>query len=994
MQALSDIQHDGGIILDENRLLGYMHVWLPPSGLPQLLARAEIRSSNIDSANFISPREEFYLKPGDVPPPQGVPRHDTFTIPIPHVARSFGRAPQRFFPAEEAGLDALRSIDGNGQDVHIGLNDTGIDLLHPSFQRVDSIDNRVVPKVTAVIATGTINDNDIGWVKLRSPQAVYHRRLRAFGRLWKVPHDGDYRIGWLIRRVPTSGFTTPPTSYIDLSAAVLTDWKLQTAWVDTNGNGDFSDERALHEYRSPADIGWFGRIRGDQDDRIPFAVHFDLHERALKILIADPHGSIVASTMAANRLTGGLFDGAAPDAHIVEVYDNTNSSNIDAGLLTTLARPDVDLVSVSAGRGWAGTNGEFDRNLFSEASHAYGKLVMCLCAFSGGINVEDYQSTRELRLNRGLQDITHAYFHGFVFPRTADGLYNTIYAPSVSLIAENRFDPEAFPSKNGLSLSAGDVPEPYAPAGYGVGANNSPTISLVSGIVADLVGLARKYHISYTPSRMREALFLSARHASNVPAWLQGVGVIDGGAAWRLLQRLAILDHRYRGAIYFDVISADGTSFKPDAGPRMTSRVAGASQHGVFYITRRGGSVDAVPLVLTLSGDRNVTVWPTHIVSYKDRAMLIHYRTRTRAGLSLTFIKIGDGNSGTPMQLIPFSYISPDFSSKTTVHERTYRRILARRSIAFVADMASKGSQLSIATITIPVVNMVGPEDFLSFFETPLELDLMNPDVFAPTSRIDPAMNHVTGYGSTQLIRQYIIENKAGMSDVKLYFLSNRGYPEYETPAFPPPPNRPIVATLNVKDYSAYLAFSRDFTGTAIHAAMTGVSGIVRVVALGVTKKNSIATISRGYGHSDFSLSRDATDMRVDVHFPQTHGQFGTNGLLVVVHCTQVRASCSAIGSATLRNGSATLAVQDASKGAYTVLLFVPLFSQAHADVVVTIVGMHRRPLEAWSERHEGEQWSIGNVKPGDAVALELAEDSALNPSAAAYLPTLMPSGT
>src|SRR5439155_19555187 len=143
--------------------------------------------------------------------------------------------------------------------------------------------------------------------------------------------------------------------------------------------------------------------------------------------------------------------------------------------------------------------------------------------------------------------------------------------PSVSITADERFSP-------GLSAAA----HPPAPAGYLIGEHESPTVPVVSGAIGDLIGLAREHGIPHGPERLSQALYLSAHTSPLFPGWVQGVGVVDAGAAWTLLQRLAELDRRDGSAVHFDIASADGTPFLANAGPHPMVRTPGEIVRGTL----------------------------------------------------------------------------------------------------------------------------------------------------------------------------------------------------------------------------------------------------------------------------------------------------------------------------------------------------------------------------------------------------------------------------
>src|SRR5262249_14886513 len=126
---------------------------------------------------------------------------------------------------------------------------------------------------------------------------------------------------------------------VELSAGVLWSERKKSVWVDTDGDGDFSNNLPLADYAVKHDIAWFGKQEGADDNRIPFGVKIDVERSATYISIGGKHGAYIGGPLAGNRLTGGLFDGAAPSAQLIDIrWSGTKLPMILRGF----SRDDVD----------------------------------------------------------------------------------------------------------------------------------------------------------------------------------------------------------------------------------------------------------------------------------------------------------------------------------------------------------------------------------------------------------------------------------------------------------------------------------------------------------------------------------------------------------------------------------------------------------------------------------------------------------------------------
>jgi hypothetical protein len=886
------------------------------------------------------------------------------TAPLPNpvveqVAPSFGTlSPPPYFPAREAGLLPLRAIGGDGRGIRIGLVDEGVDIFHPGLQLAKDARGRIIPKIVK-----TVHDlagvGDQTWIAPEAWGTAIGHRIRAFGRDWVTPYDGQFALAHF--RQVVQGVA----SSSQLSGVALIDFDNREAWLDPTASGNFTKTPPAHDYRSRRDLAFWGQVSKSRDDRIPYTVVFDKATRAIELNIAGAHGTFVAGTMAANRWTGGLFDGAAPAAQIIDIPDLARPLT---DVLVAFARPDVDLVNRSGSLGYALAHPNLDpdvaRPVVQKAIEVYGKPIFCFCDIADAIDVWDYQSEQELRVNRRLQDLHGEFLTPAAFPE-ADGLSNVLHVPSVSLTTTYRVH-------NGTEK----LSEPPAPSGYAIGDNPSPTISLASGIGAVLLQLARARHIPLDVFRLQQALLLSSQPIAGYYTWQQGAGKVRADRAWRLIGRVAELETRRHIATRFTVVDGK-TGLRTDGGLYLAPR-PNVSISGTLRLAPSQLATHLNSYKLDTIGDPGFRVWPKHIDLGQDENALVHYRTPSFGGRALAFLVIRDARTGTPLQSFPLQYVGFDEPTTSEPGIETYRFVVPPRKGRQIVARLSPTAQLTSVSVDVPGAGpfIYGFPQTLMMWKAMASLRRLYGSGKAPTeyeravaknAGRDPSEFSSSGSAT---IRHYFAEFRSPKTDRIGILLDNRALPEYDVRGLPKPV--PEKTRITVRTFSTNVRLNQE----NVWITNTGSAGVMRLVALNaVAAPLRFSSRNGGMAVASIEIPKAAAQLNLSIQ-PQRAARRFT---VTLVRCDD--APSGTCTSLIVGSRQRSLVLHDVERGRY-VIVVIPEDSMLRAIAgTAVVIGSKQTPLENWRPRRNGEKWAIVNRRKDESsyVALQVF-DSPLNP--------------
>jgi hypothetical protein len=882
VSLIDDVASRSGNVLFADRRVGYARLLVDRTQLEML-----IRTKGLEYLSFpvtvpdraaLSAEETHFTNPSSI------------TIPIPHVSTAALASDGPFFATEEAGLAALwhRYPTGDGRGTTVAFIDAGIDLFHPALRAALTADGRVIPKVHDLLAVSQPGE-DSAWAQCVDEVTSTGRRIKWRGHEWITPYDGVFAIGVLARKLITVQGYFPKSDSFPIVVGVLWDRNRDKVFVDTNGNYDFSDEMELADYAVRQDVAFFGGKTGDEDNRVPFGIKLDTMKSAVRIFWGGPHGAM-AGPLAMNMLTGGLVNGAAPGAQVIDVYDVGEAI---PAFVSAASRPDVDVINRSGNIGPA-SDPEFNEMVAERTLSVYDKAMACYCSVSGAIDVRDWQNSAMLRYNRRIAAPWLPAVNGGTTFRP-DGLVNTVLAPSTSLIPRSRYAvyDEDLPSRASVA----------GPAGYEIGANPSPTVPVVAGILADLVGLARQYKIPYDAERLLDAIFTSAQLLPGFPTAQQGHGRVNAFGAWQQLQAMwHVEDIEAHELTKFRVARMRNGILKPVYG-FAASFSPGADRRETIWVKRIGGPTGARPYTLLLKGDPAYRLIDLSVKLAPFQPAPVRFTVERTPGGHLAFIQFIDKRSGVVFHEIPLQTRINEAPERVAAGTDQYTFTVQPRHCDDRFINIRSAYDASLLTISGPYV---GRTSFSETFVQDGRRRLLLDNVPVSVDAIDP-IHHVGPRQQSELLGV----NENVDASMRLH-ITNRSLPEYETAHSEPAPDVPISVTLTAALYRMAIRRSRETLD--LHNRLAKVVGslvYLRADEDHIELRKLETPLASG---SEITIPSGISAWRL-----LFKGASRTAGTLFAIHC-DVTDQCEAMANSEIRDGKAVVTIQASEPGKWTVV--------------------------------------------------------------------------
>ena len=888
--------------------------------------------------------------------PEPVPQIE---IPYPHVAKTL--APDGpYFASDVIGLTELwkQHPEADGRGTRVAVPDAGFDLLHPALQQARDADGKVVPKV-ADLGTLTTPDEDAGWVRFGATIDAYNGTFEAAGRIWITPAPGRYRFGIFKDTLALGPEDNTHTKKVSLSVGVLWNKQGDQVWVDTDGDGSFKNQRGLRDYDVAYDIDWFGIRKGDEDNRIPFGIKINSVQDAVYIRIGGEHGALVAGPLAANTWTGGLFDGVAPSAQLVD--EGLSRVSLVAGMVRMFARPDVDVINRSGGIGRPGYSGlsegieDFAQRVLEREVAMYQKPFVAYSAANGTIHVNDFAPAGTLKRNRQLPPP----YKDTIFSSVSDlpsGLLNVVLGVSTNLETESRYEPLDLRLSDGRKQSFDEKHfDPLAPDGYVIGSNNSPTIPVVSGIVADLISEAKREHIRYNAVRLNNAIFTGTRLLDGFPVSQQGYGPVNVAQSWNQLSKMTKADDPANPELtWFSVARKENGKFKQVEGFRVEVTHAGALVEGEIWVTRHGGYAGRRRYTFSLRGDDEGFELLDHEATLiRDKAARVRFRVTAVQGWNIALLGLRDVAGDVVMQDVPLSVRAPETPNKVAPGVDKYESAIPPLTSQYIYVRVGDDVQAARYVMRIPYT---GSRNISTRFGPGLRY---RTETSPPGESLDAA-HHV---GPMETLESLVANDAPGSQEI---LWENRGRPEYATQFDGPAPDVPIHAELTVTKYG--IAIKRERNSLAFTNKQAAINGKAELYDAVVKTESINGTGTHAMGEIDITLPDRLAQWRLRVT-PKTSVDRPAD--VYLENCSSKDARCYVAATEEITHTMKTLTIDKPAAGKWKIIIRSrdqvsrPINYTVHEALLTPAAA----PIEAEDSDHaSGDSWSISlPAKTGEA---------------------------
>src|SRR5262249_34101531 len=277
------------------------------------------------------------------------------------------------------------------------------------------------------------------------------------------------------------------------------------------------------------------------------------------------------------------------------------------------------------------------------ALEVYKKPFAACAGAPNSFNVMDYAGPELLRRNRQTSPPYVEYINGGVF-FCPDGLVNTIAAPSAQLGTESRYLPYDFVSEDGKRYNDKGKLQAFAPPGYSIGANPSPTIPVVSGVLAGIISEAKRQHVRYDGARLTQAVLTGARWIKGIPSTTQGYGLVNAAGAWEQLSRMASADDPANPVLTsFTAACIENGQRRIVNGFQADVPKAGGTLAGELWLTRSGGFDGGREYQLSVRGVEGIyQIVDEKVTFVRDHPERVRFKARLTPGLHVGFLQLKD----------------------------------------------------------------------------------------------------------------------------------------------------------------------------------------------------------------------------------------------------------------------------------------------------------------------------------------------------------------
>ncbi|MGZ3142606.1 S8 family serine peptidase [Lentzea chajnantorensis] len=611
--AVNDLKALGATVQKTEKDVDYVKVTIPRDNAAKAAKLASVSTVDVDGLIQL-----------DDPRPQGMEQPAPQKAPDAKTPRT-----NPYMPTQDtqAAQFATAHPKWDGRGTTIAVIDSGIDLENPALQTTSTGERKIIDWYNA----NATNSGDGTWVAMTKTGRV--GKFTEGGREWTAPATGGpYSFGLFsetagdlsLSNSETGGDINRDGDRVD-SFGVIQDITTKEVFVDTDGDGNFTNNARMIDYKVKKDVGFFGTDNPATDvvDRVAFVVQTDrsVYDNQgtpyVNLGIAGAaHGTHVAGITAAHKMFDGKMAGAAPGAKLMAIKaclstPSCTSSGLIDGVLYA-ARNGADVVNISIGGLPALNDGNNARaELYNRTINEYNVQLFISAGNSGAgantvgdpsvatdaVSVGSYITKETWLSNYGSKTEQKQSLHGFSSrgPAEDGGFKPNIIAPGSAISTTPRWQ------------APGPVAGTYAlPPGYAMFNGTSMAAPQATGAAALLVSAYKAEHNGERPTsaELRYAIQRSANYVKTLGAYEQGAGLFNTNAAWSLLDKHAKPNKLNVSVPVNTVLS--GLLATPNVGVGIHDRegvTVGQEYTRVYTLTRTTGEDHVEGWRVTWKGD-------------------------------------------------------------------------------------------------------------------------------------------------------------------------------------------------------------------------------------------------------------------------------------------------------------------------------------------------------------------------------------------------------
>lgn len=444
---------------------------------------------------------------------------------------------------EIGAADFTLESGADGRGVIVAVIDTGVDAAHPDLKKTTTGETKIVDWVD--FTDEGLVDTRYKSVKVDGYINTIKGRVKIGGIESK---SGTYYYGFLYEsQLDKRGFIEMDLNRDgdneDFFLVLVTDPNIpgfyDTVYVDTDGDGDLTNEIAMKVYSKGHQVNYFGRDNQttEEVEMSSFVIaHIEPNGQKVKIgFDGNGHGTHVAGIIGAN----GKVTGVAPGAKIMALKALRSSGDGSwdsiSRAMEYAATMGADVINISIGTLLSsGSGANVQAQKINYLSSRYN-VVFVIAAGNNGpgigtsltpgdrveaITVGAYISSEIWKLNYNCDVKSEGlWYFSAMGPRLDGSITPNVIAPGSAVSTVNIWDNGGYFLLDGTSMAA-----PH-----------------VSGSIALLINRAKEENISCNYQTLRRALEMGARFLDGYTTAEQGFGLIDVKRAWEHLKNLKSL---------------------------------------------------------------------------------------------------------------------------------------------------------------------------------------------------------------------------------------------------------------------------------------------------------------------------------------------------------------------------------------------------------------------------------------------------------------------